>query len=184
MTVIKEEQNISDNQMALDFANGNKEAFDLLLKRFSPRLRSFLSRRVPNPSDVEDILQDTFLKVYLNIESFDPKYKFSCWIFTIASRNAINHSRTKTPKPLDIKFEIVSQINEPFEEMIDQEQKLNLWTEARKLEEKQYAALYLKYSEDFTTEEIAKTLNTTKLNVRVLLHRARNNLIKITQRED
>lgn len=172
---------ISDNDIALDAQQGDKEAFNLLIARFTPRLRSFLYKRVKNPSDVEDIIQDTFLKAYLNIASFNPKYKFACWIFTIASRTAINNSRNRRIQATDFTVEIISQINAPDEIMEQNEQNDNLWAIAKTLETKQYSALYLKYSEDFSTEEIARTMKTTKLNVRVLLHRARNNLIKKTE---
>jgi RNA polymerase sigma-70 factor, ECF subfamily len=179
--LVKECSELCDNSVAIKVVNGDKEAFGVLVKRFSPRLRCFLSRRVPNPSDVEDIIQDTFLKAYLNIASFDPKYKFSCWLFTIASRTAMNNARDQRLHTVDIKYEIVSQISQPDRIMMDCEEKDGLWQRARDLDPRQYSALYLKYIEDFSTEEIAATMNTTKINVRVLLHRARNNLIKMTR---
>jgi RNA polymerase sigma-70 factor (ECF subfamily) len=173
----------NDNKLAAEAAEGSKDAFGELVRRFSPRLRCFLSKRVPNPSDVEDIIQDTFLKAYLNIASFDQDYKFSCWLFTIASRTAMNNCRDRKIRATDIQFDIVSQIATPDELLIESEDKENLWKLARELEEKQYSALYLKYGEEFTTEEIAKTMKTTRMNVRVLLHRARGNLIKKAQND-
>ena len=181
LQAVKDVYDIEDDALAAIARNGDKDAFNMLVNRFNPRIKAFLFKRVSNRSDVEDIVQETFLKAYLNIASYNCDYKFSCWIFTIASRTAINLSRKQKDYACDFKQEVASDISRPEQIMIADEQEENLWTLARTLDEKQYSALFLRYAEDLSTEEIAKAMHTTKLNVRVILHRARNNLIKKTK---
>lgn len=170
---------ILDEQSLASMAKqGDREAFDALVEHFSPRLRSFLAKRMANRSDVEDVVQETFLKAYLNIKSYNEKYKFACWLFTIASRTSINLARTKRAVYFESLEDIEAAAAEPFMIAGENEQKANMWAAARTLEAKQYSAIYLKYSQDLTVKEIAEVLGTTSINVRVLLHRARNELIK------
>ncbi len=169
-----------DEQVAVIAAKGDKKAFDALVERYYPRLMCFLHRRSTNRSDVEDIIQDTFLKAYLNIASYNPEHKFACWLFTIASRTAANSSRDKKNN-CNLRIEIASKISSPEDKAISDEENESLWHFAEKLESKQYSALYLRYYEDLAIEDIARILKVSKVNVRVLLHRARNNLIKLTE---
>ncbi len=128
--------------------------------------------------DVEDAIQETFLKVHLNISSYDEQYRFACWLFTIASRTAMNIKRIKKPCIGVFLEDVEAGGSSPYQDACRSDDKLNIWKIAASLEEKQYTAVYLKYSESFSTEEIAATMNISRINARVLLHRARNTLMK------
>jgi RNA polymerase sigma-70 factor (ECF subfamily) len=66
------------------FLRGEVEGFNLLVKNYKVRLFSLLYRLVGNREEAEDILQETFLRVYRQRESYDFNYSFSTWIYTIA----------------------------------------------------------------------------------------------------
>lgn len=175
---------IDEQALAASAKEGDRNAFDTLVEYFTPRLKSFLVRRMNNRGDVEDVVQETFLKAYVNISSYNEKYRFSCWLFTIASRTAINLSRAKQPQSYEFLEYIESDSQNPLDAACDYETSENLWNEAKKLEPKQYSAVYLRYSQDMTVKEIAKVLNTSMINVRVLLHRGRNELIKKMKKQE
>ncbi len=176
--LIRQKQIFDEQLLAVEAKLGDHKAFSLLVEHFTPRLRSFLLRRMPDRLDVEDAIQETFLKVHLNISSYDQQQRFACWLFTIASRTAINIARVRRPCIGVFLEDVETNIESPYQDACRNEEKLNIWKVAATLEEKQYMAVYLKYAEDFTTAEIAAAMNTSPINARVLLHRARNTLMK------
>jgi len=74
----------SDKELMERFLRGEVEGFNLLVKNYKIRLFSLLYRLVGNREEAEDILQETFLRVYRQKESYDFNYSFSTWIYTIA----------------------------------------------------------------------------------------------------
>ena len=74
----------SDKELMERFLRGEVEGFNLLVKNYKVRLFSLLYRLVGNREEAEDILQETFLRVYRQRESYDFNYSFSTWIYTIA----------------------------------------------------------------------------------------------------
>lgn len=90
----KEEHRITDEELIKKFQEGDESAFEELVNRFSKRLVHFAYRYVNDRSVAEDIVQDTFLKVYQNKHSYRPIAKFSTWIFTITA----NLAKTKLRK--------------------------------------------------------------------------------------
>jgi RNA polymerase sigma-70 factor (ECF subfamily) len=78
----------------------DKEQFGVLMDRYEAKLRRYIARLgVRNPDDQLDVLQDIFIKVYRNLNGFDPKLKFSSWIYRIAHNEAISAYRKKNVRP-------------------------------------------------------------------------------------
>ncbi len=75
-----------DEDLADRVKSGSNAGFEELINRYSSRLYHYLRPKMKNSQDVEDLVQETFLKAYKNIAKFDKKYKFSTWIYTIATR--------------------------------------------------------------------------------------------------
>ena len=169
-------QQVTDEELAVQVASGSRTAFEELVCRYSPRLFHFLRPRLSTNQDIEDLIQDTFLKAFRNIDRYNPKFKFSTWLYTIAMRLAISHYRANKPKDLS---SIPNQVPLDPEELVtrkDQSQKM--WTLAKSLHNKQYEVLWLRYMEDMAVKEMALIMDKTQVQVRVLLHRARLNLGK------
>jgi len=153
---------------------GSDDAFTELVLRYAGRLYPFLAQKNVPAIEVEDLLQDTFLKVYLNIHRYQQRCKFSTWIFTIAARLAIDRYRTGSRwKSLD-EVELVAEKSE--DRLEQQEQKQNLWRLARQLPNNQYRALWLKYAENMNVPEIARVMGKSRANIKIILYRARVNL--------
>lgn len=172
-------KHLSDEEIATRTAEGLPGAFEELIYRYNARLCHFLRHKTQTDQDVEDIAQETFLKAFRNIDRFDPRRKFSTWLYTIAVRLAISHHRRKKPRAESSVFR--SHELDPQEVLIRKERSQNLWHQAKTLQPKEYEALWLRYAEDISVKDIARVLKKRPLTVRVLLHRARLNLAKKMQ---
>lgn len=77
-------QELTDEQVMAELQSGVVQAFDIIVFRFKDRLHNFLFRYTHNHEDSEDLVQETFLRVYRSRFSYQPIAKLSTWIFTIA----------------------------------------------------------------------------------------------------
>lgn len=164
----------SDKELAAQMATGSRDAFEELVRRYKLRLFYFLRHRTASDEDAEDMIQETFLKAYRNIGRYDPHWKFSTWLFTIAARQAISHYRRH--KGVITTTLPASTALDPEELLAQKENSRNIWTHAKTLPPAQYEALWLRYGEDMSIDELARVLNKKIITTRVLLHRARLNL--------
>ncbi len=69
---------------------GERDAYALLVERYNGTLFRYLVRMVGQPADAEDLAQEAFLRAYLSLASYDSSYRFSTWLFRIATNLAIN----------------------------------------------------------------------------------------------
>jgi len=77
-------QTLSDEDVMEQLQAGNMHAFDILVSRFKDRLHNFLFRYTHNHEDCEDLVQETFLRVFKSRQSYTRIAKLSTWIYTIA----------------------------------------------------------------------------------------------------
>ncbi len=166
----------TDEELALEAQAGSRRCFEELIARYSSKLYHFLRPKISNVSDIEDIIQQTFYKLYKNIFRYDPQWKFSTWIYTAVNRQAISHYRSKKNKKIHAMP--VQTDADPAETLIRETQNQNLWNLARKLKANQYEALWLRYVEDLPIKEIAVIMKKSHAAARLILHRARLNLGK------
>lgn len=169
---------LSDEEIATRAAAGSLGSFEELVFRYGARLRHFLRHKIQTDQDIEDLVQEIFLKAFRNIARFDPEKKFSTWLYTIAVRQTISHYRTKRPWA---SLMPKNPTLDPQEAMIQKEQSQNLWRQAKTLQPKEFEALWLRYAEDMSVKDIARVMKKKPITVRVLLHRARLNLAKKIQ---
>ncbi len=90
----------SDEQIAALVQKGNKEAFGILMDRFERKLFSYGRKFLTGHENIEDVVQEVFIKTYQNIKSFDTKQKFSPWIYRIAHNTFVNALRKNSNSPL------------------------------------------------------------------------------------
>lgn len=84
-----------DEEIVETVLDGDREAYGILIRRYQNRLVSFLNGIVRNVETAHDLTQEVFVKVYNALDRYDPKYKFSTWIFRIAHNRAIDHLRKR-----------------------------------------------------------------------------------------
>lgn len=164
----------SSEELAWRAGRGCQASFTELVHRYAPRLTAFLCRRTRDRHEAEDLVQDTFLRAYENIERYDRSWRFSTWLFTIATRTAISHHRRKRPEP-PAGYAHATTCDAAVER---REERENLWSLAAELPDRQYQALQLKYGEDLSIAEIARVMGKSQVCIKVLLYRARTALAR------
>ena len=88
----------TDEQLVEAALAGTRSAFERLVRRHQRSLVNHLFRQTGQRDLAVDLAQEVFLKVYLSLGSFDPKYRFTTWLYRIASNCAIDHLRKKHPR--------------------------------------------------------------------------------------
>jgi len=166
----------TDEELAREARAGSRRSFDELARRYKRRLFVYLRPRLGSDEDAEDLVQETFLKLYRNIAGYDPAFKFSTWLYTSANRLAIDSFRKRSAEKGHPAAERDLDIPDPAAGVGEGPAASGLWEEARTLGGDRYRVLWLRYGEDLSVEEIAAVLGRTRLAVRVLLHRARTSL--------
>ncbi|MGB8959654.1 MAG: sigma-70 family RNA polymerase sigma factor [Candidatus Aminicenantales bacterium] len=167
----------TDEELAREARAGSRRSFEELACRYKRRLFVYLRPRLGSDEDAEDMVQDTFLKIYRSIDRYDPAYRFSTWLYTSASRLAIDSFR-KAALSRDKSAALSGRdIPDPAAGYEVEAGATGVWDAARTLGADRYRVLWLRYGEDMTVEEIAAVLGRSRLAVRVLLHRARTSLV-------
>ena len=153
--------------------SGSTVDFRLLVDRYSDRINSFLIAKSKNRNDLDDILQETFLKAYLNLNSYQDTFQFSSWLYTIAYHELCRfYTKNKNKKEQNLGgFEKIQEAKN-FES-------LGIWEEASRLQINFYTVLWLKYHEELDVKEIAVVMKSSVALVKINLFRARNQLKKI-----
>ena len=88
----------SDEQLLEDCLAGDRDAFESLVRRHQRALVNHIYRHTGRREGAVDLAQEVLLKVYLSLSSFDPRYRFTTWLYRIASNCAIDNLRKKRPQ--------------------------------------------------------------------------------------
>ena len=163
----------SAEELALCVQEGSQESYAELVRRYGGRLLIFMQNKTGNITDAEDLVQETFIKAYSNIHKYRRAFRFSTWLFTIASRLAASHYRKLK---LHVDHQETTDDNNPLDAAIEKESSYDLWLLADSLPDNQYQALWLKYVEDMSIKEISAVMRKSQINIKVILYRARVNL--------
>jgi RNA polymerase sigma-70 factor (ECF subfamily) len=167
----------TDEELAREARAGSRRSFEELALRYKRRLFVYLRPRLGSDQDTEDMVQETFLKLFRNIRSYDPVYRFSTWLYTSANRLAISSYRKKRIVSARLDEEVAGNLADRRIGAGGEAGSAGLWDVARTLGANQFRVLWLRYGEDMTVEAIAASIGKTRLAVRLLLHRARKNLM-------
>jgi len=87
----------TDEQIVASIVSGNGSDFELLVRRHQGAVYSFLIRMLHDTEEALDLTQEVFLKVFCSLERFDPRFRFTTWMYRIASNAAIDHIRKRRP---------------------------------------------------------------------------------------
>ncbi len=137
-------------------------AYHHLYKHYKGSLFSIISNIIPETEVAEDVLQETFITIWKNIDKYDAgKGRLFTWLLNLARNTAINKLRSKNYKNSLKNDDIINLVNND-ETVTAKEMNINhigLRNEVRKLKEELKNVLDLFYFEGFTQEEISKALN-------------------------
>lgn len=93
---------LSDEKLAELVQSGEKEIFGILMGRYQDRLFRYGKKFISDYDNIDDLVQEVFIKVYQNIKSFDPKQKFSPWIYRIAHNSYVDALKKQSKMPINI----------------------------------------------------------------------------------
>lgn len=177
----------TDEQLVADYLAGDEAVFALLLDRYMRSLYGFVFQMTRNESAAEDVVQETFIKVWKHLGRFDQKKSFKTWIFAIAKNTAYDFLKKKKTIPFsalqneegDSVLENISDGSPHPEDILDRE------ATARDLEEKLATMtpayrelLRLHYQLGFSLHEVSEVLgepyNTIKSRHKRALQSLRN----------
>ena len=91
---------LGDPELAAAFLGGDARAFTALADRYHQRLLNFIYRMIGDRDRAEDLVQETFVRVYKHLHRYDQNRKFSTWAYTIAGNLAKNELRNRSRNPM------------------------------------------------------------------------------------
>lgn len=170
--------------------SGEKELFEILLKRYNQTLYRVIRSYLKDEDDVEDTMQEAYLKAFSKLQQFNGNSSFSTWLIRIGINEALQRIRslTKTQSVYDqtddLQAETILQIPDalhmnPEKKIIHKELAALIERSIDQLPHKYRTIYMLKEVEGMDNEEIADCLNISSSNVKVRLHRAKE-LLKET----
>jgi RNA polymerase sigma-70 factor (ECF subfamily) len=160
--------------------SGDTTAFDQIIISHQRRVIALSWRMLGNAEDARDAAQETFLRVYKHLNSFDPTQDFSAWLYRIAVNVCRDLARKRRSNHASFEAEIeagnitepVSPSNTEAAALFAQEQAI-LWRALATLSEKERAAIVLRDLEELPTEEVARILGSSPTTVRSQICSAR-----------
>jgi RNA polymerase sigma-70 factor (ECF subfamily) len=172
----------TDEEIAKSVQGGDASAFGILMDRYEEKLLRYGRRFLREDDDVRDAVQESFIKAYVNIQSFDLSRRFSPWIYRIAHNEFVNalkkRKETVSLSDLDAIFPQPVAKEAAGDTAEAAELRRLLDGGLQKLDAKYREPLVLYYYEDMDYKEIADVLHIPVATVGVRLKRGREALFK------
>ncbi len=162
----------------------NESAFSLLVERWWKKIYSFIFFKIGSADEAKELTQEVFLKIYLNIENFNPAYKFSTWIYKIAQNLSIDFLRKKHMVMTELTNQSLITKKTPLTEIIKEEKNKEIWDALEKLPEDLKEIILLRHQEELSYEEISEILNLKLGTVKNRIFKARKLLAEMIGEED
>lgn len=157
---------------------GSARAFEQIVQLHSRRIFNYLHQMTRQAQDAEDLAQQTFIKAYQNLHRFDTTRPLLNWLFTIARRTALNHFRSSR-RWEEVPEDTPGAEPSPAHEAETRDQVDNIWEQARRrLSEKEFNVMWLRFGENLSTAETARVAGLTETHVKILVFRARKRLLE------
>lgn len=184
---------LTDQQLVVLAQDGDAAAFEMLFNRYQDGVHKlYLNRTGGNRDDTEDLLQDTFIKVFLNLDKYDGSYTFGQWIYTIARNTFIDFVRKRRD---DVAIEPAPGLGgayvnpasheaTPEERFINRQRGAQLSMHMEKMTPRYRELIELRFFREFSYEEIASELDIPLGTVKTQIHRARERLCQLIIESD
>ncbi|MGD0590507.1 MAG: RNA polymerase sigma factor [Bacteroidota bacterium] len=166
---------------------GNTSKFSYFIEKYKGMAFSIAFRIVNNREDAEEIVQDAFLKAFRSLDKFRKDSKFSTWFYRIVVNSSLSRARNKRPELSSIDEEditdvVVESVESAYSslDLSDQKKFVHLALEELSIENRLLLTLY--YLNENSIDEITEITGIAQENVKMKLHRARNKMYKILNR--
>jgi len=169
---------LTDEKIVIAIQKGNTEVFGVLIERYEAKLKRYAHKFLNYQEEIEDLVQDVFIKSYTNIQSFDVTQRFSPWIYRIAHNTFVNELKRKKQGGF-ILFDVDTILpNLPSKETADDEAlsgelREELDSLLTEIPAKYREVLVLYYFEELSYQEISEVLQIPVTTVGVRINRGR-----------
>ena len=185
---VQQEKSLSEQDADITLVkrvqNGERGAFDLLVRKYQHKVFGIISRYISNHAESQDVAQDTFLRAYRAISNFRGESAFYTWLYTIATNTAKNHlvAQGRRPPADDVQIEDaeyfegalrMKDTSTPERELMRQEIERAVTSAVDQLPEELRMAITLREVDGLSYEEIAQTMDCPIGTVRSRIFRAR-----------
>lgn len=176
----------SDARLVEETKKGNRKAFGELVQRYERRLMRVIGRFIDDLDVIEDLAQETFIRVYERLDQFDPSRRFSPWLFRIGVNLTLDHYRRKKRRVWGVLFTDRSAdrwIDTPEDDpRVQRDLQQEVQAAIAEIPEKYRTVLVLRDMENFSTSEIAAILDRKEATIRWRLAEARTRFQEIWER--
>jgi RNA polymerase sigma-70 factor, ECF subfamily len=168
---------------------GDQDAFAKLVEAYQVPVLNLAYRMLGSSTEAEDAAQETFIRVYGRLSSYDPGRKFSSWILSIASHYCVDRLRRRHGSTLSME-EIMGQSwipdqhLKPEDQTVRREERELIGRMLNDLPADYRLVIVLRYWQDLGYDEIAEVTNDTVSAIKSRLHRAREMMAERLQREE
>ena len=166
-----------DRQLVQTIRSGDADAFETLVRRKTSKVYALCYRIIGNSEDAKDISQLVFLKLWENLEKYDPAYAFDTWLYRMVTNVAIDFMRNKQSRDnaVNSNLRLVKTAADPEQTVSMQRKEVeNVFNEiSTVLSPKQKTVFIMNQMEDLPSAEIAKILGCRESTVRNHLFNAR-----------
>ena len=180
-----QEGTIKTDPELVDAVLKDKHAFSEIMHRYEAPLRRYIRRLGCVENDLDDALQEIFIKVFMNINDYDPSMKFSSWLYRIAHNETISLFRKKNgqPRVLNLSTEDTAEFFEQLADDTDPVELAEKRDDARimrdllsRLDRKYREVFILRFLEDKSYTEISDILKIPEGTVATLINRGKKEL--------
>lgn len=163
---------------------GDQRAYERLLTKYQGPLRRHVGKMVRDQGQVDDLVQEAFVKAFSNIESYNPAYAFSTWLYRITTNHTIDYIRKKKlptfsiDKPVQtrdgqLQMELPDSTYRPDRAIVTDQRNEILRAAIDELPEKYHRVIVMRHQQEMTYEEIATELDLPLGTVKAHIFRAR-----------
>lgn len=170
-----------DRQLVARVLEGDDAAFEYLFNRYRDAIYRLFVQRLGGVNDADDLLQETFIKVYINLHRYRPDYTFGQWAYTIARNTFIDYVRRRQEDlPIDERFAApASNSPTPEESFINLQQRRQIEHYLERLSPRYRELIVMRFFDEYSYEEIAAKLSLPLGTVKTQIHRAREQMCRM-----
>jgi RNA polymerase sigma-70 factor (ECF subfamily) len=184
---VKESDFIRDEELMLQFQQGDEASFRILVDRHKQRVFNFTYRFMNGNADSEDVAQEVFVKVYFSKDNYKPSAKFTTWLYVVTKNTCLQALKKKgktvsmNEKTEGRRDEIGSVIADertenPSDAVLSAEKRGKIAEALARLPESQRMVILLRRYDQLSYEEIAEVIGCSVQSVKSLLFRGRASL--------
>lgn len=183
------ESSEQDRTLVEQALGGNERAFRILMQKYDKALHHHIYRMVRTKGEVEDLVQESFIKAFSALTSYSSDYAFSTWLYKIATNHTIDYLRKKKlptfsiDKPIQTKdgnleYEVPDITYRPDRHVVADQRRALIQQAIDSLPEKYHRVIVLRHQQEKSYEEIAQELDLPLGTVKAHIFRARKLLYK------